>query len=126
MIRRESKFSTLFRHWIRAHPPHVTSHYELKQTESDSIPFSALEDHQVVYGEALRDSEDGILMRNMGGNGEPDYTYFHRDPVYIVVKFPTCFSIISLASFELERTFSDRKSLTSERAREIAFQTVDL
>lgn len=125
-MRRESKFGLLFKHWIRANPPLKTSHYELKQTEDDSIPFNHLESHQVTYGEALRDSPEGVLMRNMSGNGEPDYTYSYKDPVYIVIKFPDSFSIMSLDTFEFERRISLRKSLTSMRAREIAVTTVDL
>lgn len=116
MKKLESKFGTLFRHWIRANPPRETCHFELKQTTKNSIPFSCVEQHQLEYGEAIKDSPKGVLMRNMAGNGEPDYSYLYRDPVYIVICFPGAFYIIPLARFLAEKATSKRKSLTSDRA----------
>lgn len=126
MQKREADFGKLFRHWVRANPLKITCHFELKQTQGDSLPFTSLEDHQVAYNEAIRDSPKGVLMRNVGMNGEPDYTYTYRDPVFVVVKYPACFCIISLGNFVAEKSTSKRKSLTVERAREIAQQVVEL
>lgn len=120
MKKREANFGTLFRHWVRANPLRETCHFELKQTQKDSIPFNCIEPQQIDFATAIRESPKGILVRNQGGNGEPDYSYFYRDPVYIVIKFPDCFCILSLPSFISERDRSKRKSLTAQRAREIA------
>lgn len=107
--------------------PRATCHYELKETGGkDHFNFKDYEEHQIVYGMALRDSPKGVLMRNMSGVGEPDYTYVYRDPVFVVIKYPKSFSIISLASFMFEATTSKRKSLTSTRAQEIALQTIKI
>lgn len=126
MKKREATFGTLFRHWIRANPPKETCHFELKQTTKDSIPFSCVEKGQLEYGEAIKDSPKGVLMRNMGGNGEPDYSYLYRDPVFIVIKYPAFFCIISLASFLAEKEKSTRKSLTVARALEISTHQIEL
>lgn len=127
MKKSEATFGVLFRHWIRANPPKETMHFELKESKGkDSILFSAVEDHQVVFGEAIRDSTKGVLMRNMGGNGEPDYSYLYRDPVFIAIRFPGFFCIIQLAVFVREKATSPRKSLTAQRARAIAQQVIEL
>ncbi len=126
MQRRESKFGVLFRHYIRAHPPRVTTHYELKQTTTHSIPFKCYEEHQIVYGDALQRSDKGVLMRNLGGNGEPDYTYSFKDPVVVVIKFPKFFCLIPLDTFIMERKTSTSKSLTASRAMSISREVVQI
>lgn len=126
MKTREADFSITFRHWLRANPMKTTCWFEMKQTTIDSIPFSCIEDHQAIYGEAIQESPKGVLVRVLGTNGEPDYVYTYRDPVYVVIKYPDCFSIISIMTFLTEMRASKRKSLTSARAREIAYETVDL
>lgn len=125
MKKREAKFSTTFRHWIRANPPRETCHFEVKQTQKDYISFSCVESQQIEYGEAIRDSAKGVLMRNMAGNGEPDYSYLYRDPVFIVIKYPAAFFIIPLAAFLLEKEISKRRSLTADRAGDICTTRVD-
>lgn len=127
MKHREADAAIVFRHWVRANPPQVTCSFEIKDSKGkDSLPFAALEDHQVVYAEAIRDSAKGVLMRVQGTNGEPDYIYLYRDPVFIVIKYPKCFCIIALAHFIAERAVSKRKSLLCDRARAIAQEVVDL
>lgn len=120
MKKSEANFGLLFRKWVRANPLRETCHFELKQTPKDSIPFSCVEPQQIDFGNSIMESAKGILVRNLGGNGEPDYSYFYRDPVYVVIRYPDCFCILSMRSFISERDRSKRKSLTSQRAREIA------
>lgn len=126
MKKREADFGVLFRHWIRANPLKTTCHFELKQTQGDSIPFSCLEEQQIAYGEAVMTSPKGVLTRVQGTNGESDYIYSYRDPVYIVIKYPGMFCIIQLATLLDEKETSTRKSLTSLRARQIAWEVVEL
>lgn len=126
MRKREANFSVRFRSWIRAHPPKLTSHFEVKQTTTDSIPFKCVEEQQIEYGEAIQTGAKGVLMRNLGGNGEPDYTYLYGDPVFIVIKYPDFFCIIPLGVFTIEKRMSKRKSLTAERAKKISPIVVEL
>lgn len=126
MKHREADFGTLFRHWLHANPLKISCAFELKQTTTDSISFACLEAHQAQYGEAIMEAPKGVLTRVQGTNGEPDYFYSFRVPVYIVIKYPKAFFIIRLKAFLKERDESDRKSLTVERAREIAMISVDL
>lgn len=125
-MKREVNFSVLFRQWIRRYPPRETAVFELKQTTKDSIPFSCVEDHQLIYNDAILNSPKGVLVRHQGQNGEPDYIYMYRDPVFIVIKYPTFFCFIPLVHFMKEKTVSKRKSLTADRARMICTELVEM
>lgn len=124
MKSREADFGVIFRHWIRANPQY-SSAFELKQTGRDSISFAALEEHQLVYLQAIH-SDKGALIRVQGVNGEPDYVYLRNSPAYIVIKFTGEFHMIGIDTFVLERGRSKRKSLTNMRAREISTVSVKL
>lgn len=120
----EAKFGILFRHYLKANPQ-ITTAFELKQSSTDSISFSALEEHQSIYLQAIK-SKKGVLVRVQGVNGEPDYIYLRNSPACVVVKFPSEFSIIDITTWLAEQKRSKRKSLTVQRAREISINTVSL
>jgi penicillin-binding protein-related factor A (putative recombinase) len=121
-MKRESSFSILFRHWIRANPQYSAA-YEMKQTSTNSIPFSCLEPHQVSYLEAIT-GDKGVLVRVQGANGEPDYIYLRNTSAYVVIKYPDAFHVIPIFNFMLEKSRSARKSLTCERAEKISAVSV--
>jgi penicillin-binding protein-related factor A (putative recombinase) len=73
--------------------------WELKQTQTDSIPFSAVVDHQVTALE---------IVSGM-----------------VVIKYPKGVSIIPIDIFVDEKKRSDRKSLRWERAKELSTLTFD-
>lgn len=123
MQRRESKNSLTFRHWLRAHPQHSCA-YEVKQTQHESILFSALKEHQANYLEAIT-SDKGALIRVIAQSGEPDYVYLRNATASVVIFFPHFFCIISIKEFLKEKKRSNRASLTSERAYEIADLVID-
>lgn len=124
MKKREADFGILFRHWIKAHPQ-FSSAYELKQTSNTSIPFSCVEENQLIYLSAIR-SNKGVFIRVQGTNGEPDYIYLRNAPAYVVIKYPKSFHLIGIDTFLLEKARSKRKSLTEERAKEISVKSVKL
>ena len=104
----------------------VTAAFELKDTRgANSLPFSSVEDHQINYGDAI-ESDTGVFIRVQGTNGEPDYIYLRGEPSYIVIRYPDYFCIITLDAFKAEKKTSTRKSLTGERAVQIAVRTVSL
>jgi len=120
---KEAKFSIRFRHWIRANPIPMSCTFEIKDTRTrKSLPFSDLKEEQVNFGMAIN-SRKGVLMRNQGGNGEPDYTYHYNQPAFVVIHFTgKGFVIIEIPIFKLERENSKQKSLTWERACEISYK----
>ena len=125
MIKREAKSGVLFRHWLKANPQFDCS-YEMKDTRGkDYLNFSAVKDNQISYAQAIQ-SDKGTLIRVQGTNGEPDYVYLRSAPAYIVLKYPKSFQIIKIREFLLEKSSSERKSLTEARAKHIAVISVKL
>lgn len=121
----ESKFSILFRHWLKANPFKYACTFEIKDSlGKDSIPFSEIKEAQIVYAQAVG-SKNGTLIRTQALNeGMPDYCYYYNSPAYFVINFIKSFSIISVETFVLEKKRSKRKSLTEKRAEEISIKTV--
>jgi hypothetical protein len=116
---RESKASILFRHYLKAHPM-MTCAIEMKSTDTDSIPFSAVTQAQIDYGMAIK-SKKGVLLRVQAvAEGMPDYIWMREEPAFVVIKYPKVFCVIDVETFAMERSRSKRKSLTWERAQEIA------
>lgn len=113
---REAKFALVFRKWLKENPM-ISCSLELKQTSTDSIPFSCFGAEQEVYSNSIR---NGTLIRVQGTRGEPDYIYLRNAPTFIVIKYPKGFFIISTETFLLEKSRSKRKSLTAKRANDIA------
>src|ERR1035437_270013 len=120
---KEADAGLLLRKWLKGNPLSTCS-LEVKQTGSDSIPFSAVEETQVNYGSAIRHNKEGVLIRVQGINGEPDYIYMRNEPSYIVEKFKKSVEIISVDVWILEAKKSPRKSLTYSRAKDLSTYSI--
>ncbi len=125
-MKKEAKFQTLFNKWVRE-VFKKTACFELKQVEGDSLPFSDVQVHQV---EALHNAKHGVLVHkipDVGYQNPFDSFCLTATPAYIVIKFPEFFCLIDIDTFIEERdVLSSRKSLTSERAWEIADKIQEL
>lgn len=120
MIKRESKFAIKFRHWLKAKKIDFSCTFETKDcSNKSSFAYSELGESQENWALAISEGL-GVLMRQQGGNGEPDYIYNYRDPAYIVINFKEGFEVITIQNFIAERNKSQRKSLTHERAKLIS------
>lgn len=119
----EADFGIEFRKWWTAHP--MRGNFELKHTKgSDSLPFAAVEADQVIVGNAAH-SRKGVLLRlTVGTPGAPDYVGQIEQPVWVVIRYPKAFHVISLNVFLLEKSRSTRKSLTSVRAEALSTVSV--
>lgn len=127
MIKREANFTLLFRHWIKKHPQ-MSGAYELKQSQTESIPFSVLKEHQEDALLAAK-SNSGLLYKapdDSRGIKPFDLFYLRNCRACVVIKYPKTFEIIDIETWVLEKSKSTRKSLTSARAREISTITVVL
>jgi len=123
--KQESKFSLVFKKWIKKNP-RFSCTIELKDTRGKShINFSELSDEQIAYGKLIS-SSTGVLIRVQGLNGEPDYIWCRNMPAYVVIRYPHFFCLISIDTFLLEKKRSVRRSLTSTRANEISTLTIKL
>lgn len=116
---KESNFTTIFEKYIRAKKMYGV--FELKQTDADAIPFAKVENHQI---------ESLIAAQNVGflhkiSDADPrrkafDVLYTKPLVAYIAIRFPKVTCVITVNNFIFERDRSKRKSLTIERAKEIA------
>lgn len=126
MQKREAKFQTLFNHYVKG-VLQKTACYEVKQTESNSLPFSDVQVHQA---EALYNAKHGVFVHkipDVGYQNPFDSFSLAGVPAYVVIKYPAFFCLIDIDRFLEERdVLSTRKSLTSERAKEISFCVVTL
>lgn len=127
-MKREADFQTTFRHWIRANPYRRNAAFELKQTTTDSIPFSAVSDHQLI---ALRVAKggSGLLYKipdDSRGFKPFDMVYFRNADALVVIKYPNFFCMIDIDRFIKESEISKRRSLTADRAKCISIIVVDL
>lgn len=115
----EADFGVEFRKWWNAHP--TRGSFELKHTRGKpSFPFKAVEPEQTAFALAAG-SRKGVLTRvSVGTPGTGDYIALMNDPAWIVIRYPRAFYVISIGNFLFERDRATRKSLTEERAREIA------
>lgn len=124
-MKREAKFTLRFRSWIKANPMHNAA-FELKQTTTESLSFSAVKEHQINALLAVK-RKTGFLYKISDESREIkpfDMFYFRNSYAWIVIKYPKFFVIVDVDHFVLEKDRSKRKSLTSARAKDIAWATV--
>src|SRR5665213_2861278 len=92
----ETKFSLVFRAWIKANPQYTCS-IELKDTRGKgSFPFSEVKQAQIDWALAIS-SDKGVLIRiEPIVEGMPDYIWMRNEPAYVIIKYESSFSIICL------------------------------
>lgn len=99
--------------------------YEIKQTTTDSLPFSAVEDHQVNALVAIQ--EEGLCFKLSDADPRvKPCDGFNMPPVpaYVVIQYPKAFVLITVNNFVHARMTNRKKSLTFEKAKEIADKIV--
>lgn len=122
MKRRESEFSTKFSKWAYYEwPDKDNAYFELKVSRTTSLPFSAVSDKQ--------NSNLGIRkfvhkFSDYDRLGTPFDMVCFCGKGYVVIQYYRLrnkeFFIIPIDIFLKEKEFSDRKSLTEDRARELS------
>lgn len=129
MIKREAKFGQLFRAWLKANPMRNAA-FELKQTTGVSLPFSDVQEHQIMALRAVKErGGKGLLYKipdDSRGIKPFDFVYLREAGAFIVIRFPKEFHIIDVDTFEACRAKCGRKSITSPMAREISIATIKL
>lgn len=129
MIKSEAKFQTLFSHWVKAEFLTDGGYaFELKHTRgSDSLPFSAVEDHQLNALKAASGKGFFYKISDESKGYKPFDCFTMRGcEAYIVIKYPSFFVLIQIDDFLKEKAKSKRKSLTADRAKQIATGIVNL
>lgn len=128
----ESDFQSLWTKYVRQNWSHGSAAFELKITKTGSLPFTRLEEHQA---EALKKAKHKTLFHkisDMSINAKPFDGFILQDALaYVVVLFYTegekkVAYCIDIDEFIKESELSVRRSLTEERARQIAHLAVIL
>jgi hypothetical protein len=120
----EADFGLKFRKWIMANPQ-LSASFELKDTRGEhSLPFNAWEEEQINHALRNRSNKGNLIRIEKGTPGSPDYVYYRNSPSWVVIKYPKGFVIISPDAFIMERDKRKRKSLTWDRAKDIAFKVI--
>lgn len=124
----EAEFGLVFRKWINKYSEQWTDScaFELKHTRgATAFAFSELSIEQIAF--AASTEVRGELVRIPGTKGEPDYEWMAPGTVtYVVIRYPKFWCIIPKVDVVAEKKASKRKSLSVERAREIAINVIDL
>lgn len=121
----ERSFQTTFSHWLKA-VHKQTGAFELKVAKGESLPFSAVAEHQIQALEQARYGTFVFKIPDLGLQNPFDCFCLNRVPAWVVIKYEKFFCLISIAAFTLEKEKSVRKSLTADRACEIAVEVVKL
>ncbi len=124
-MRIEAKCQVRFNHWVK-NVFKKTAAFELKQTQTDSIPFSALAEHQEQALLAVREGVFVWKIPDAGYQNPFDSFCMTNTQAYVVVFYPQSFELIPINGWILERERSTRKSLTYERAKAISILSVPL
>lgn len=120
---KERNFQTTFSHWLKSAHKH-TGVFELKVAKNESLPFSAVAPHQLQALENVRYGTFAWKIPDCGFQNPFDCFCLTRQPAWVVVKYEKFFCLISIDVFLLEMERSKRKSLTAQRACEIASEVI--
>lgn len=131
----EKNFQSLFKNWLGANMPKVTTAYELKLEKGKSIAFDRVYDHQVSglrmakYGGLYHKISDVPFNHSNGfrfNKPKPfDCMVLVKAEAYVVILYykprkEKRVYFIDIDAWIKERDESDRKSLTEERAEAIS------
>ena len=109
------------KHWFEKNTPETCS-LEVKHTRGkDYLPFAEVKNEQIAFA-LLISGPKGAWIRTLGLHGEPDYIWLKNEIALICIKYPKGLVFITIGNFLFEKEKSRRKSLTWERACEIAYK----
>ena len=119
----EKDFQLKFNKWVK-HNVKGTAVFELKITHGKSLPFNAVQEHQINALRLAKHSSIHFKIPDSGYAQNPfDSFQIANAPAWVVVMFyqrgQKKFYMIDVDVWIKEEETSDRKSLTEERAKEI-------
>lgn len=124
----EANSSLVLRHYIKAEKPQFCMPIEVKDTRGKLyLPFNEVKEEQINNALASKSPKGNLIRIASGTIGAPDYVWLINvklAPVFI--RYPKHFIIIDIEAFIKARDSSPQKSLTLEKAKQIAYKIVDL
>jgi len=122
-MKKEAKWQTVWNQYVRQKK--IYGYFELKQTETESIPFTDVKPHQLSGLEASENNGFCWKLSDADFREKPFDSFFALPaPSYVVIKFPDAFYMIRTFLFIKEMKESNRKSLTVDRAKEICCKRI--
>lgn len=125
MNKREAAFQTKFNRWLKYEYKRkrvVSSAFELKSATSSALPFAEVRLHQKESLLAAKHSRMVYKIPDDSIGYKPfDCFVLDSSAAFIVVQYPSgVFYLVDIDAWCAEESTSKRRSLTEERAKEIA------
>ena len=121
---KEKDFQIIFSHWLK-NVYKKTGAFELKQTKTDSLPFSDVKPHQIEALQNVRHNTFVYKIPDLGLQNPFDCYCMTEQPAFVVIAYKgKGFVLITIDIFVLENKNSKRRSLTWSRACDIAFKVI--
>jgi len=129
MHKREAKAQVVFKHFLQSGKyTGPSACFELKRTMTDSLPFSAVEEHQEeALDAALNRALYYKIPDDTQGQKVFDCFYLTNTVGYIVISYGPklkSFVLVPINDWKHERKTSKRRSLTYDRALQIGTEVV--
>lgn len=115
--------TTVFRKWLEQKG--ITAVWEIKYSKTNSLPFSAVANHQAQSLWNVRHKTFVFKIPDMGEKLPFDMFSLKEQPAYVAIKYPKGVAIIPIDIFLLEESRSKRRSLTYERAMQLSTISFD-
>lgn len=128
MTKHEQKFQSLFKRWLQAGWTGQSAVFELKRTLTDTLPFSALKEHQIDG--LLRAQGTGVYYKlsDETSSQKPFDCFFIRNAVgYVAIAYGpklTSFYLIPINNWIKYTKTAKAKSLSRIGAESIASQVI--
>lgn len=121
MQKREAAFTTKFEKWARKNIP-APAVFEIKQTTTDSLPFSAVRKHQRAWlTVAMSEKPACWKIPDVGSSFKPfDVLMVGVMDAYVVIQYPQGWCAIGADRFFEAEAKNARKSLTYAEAKRIS------
>lgn len=129
MKKREASQDSLIEAWMKYFlKTHRGCVIEAKHSRGkDSVAYDVMEDHQPVFLRAAQEGPFVWKIDDVGYRQKPfDFIGVSDAYSFIAVRFNDFIAIIALDVWEKEKEKKERKSLTSTRARDIAFDIIEV
>lgn len=118
MIKREAQFTTKFRKWLRGKVAAAAVAYEIKITNGNSIPFSAVQEHQIGALKQVKHNFFSYKIPDAGWQNPFDLLILSGAESYVVLAYEHVdkpkysFYIIDIDEFLRIQELEERKSAT--------------
>lgn len=120
--KKEANWTTNFlKKWVLEESTLPSGPIEVKQTTENYLSFSAVSDQQLMDLIACTTRKGHWWkVADMGRKNDFDVVFYRNSPAWIIIKYPKGFVVIGAQTYKMEMERSTRKSLTWERAKDIA------